>query len=158
MVRPNLEAALAKQSHKRWSASCERAVSAQSSANRRSRIVKSLSLVEALKWLGFALHRPISNLDFIPIPSVESLNAIFSMTEKNMEKSVGARTHPCLVPLVTPNGCDRSQPFLTVTFMPSWNDRIRPTKCLGHPTFSRIAQRPGLLTVSNALVKSMKSR
>ena len=82
-------------------------------------MVNSLTFEGALKWLLFKLQRLLSNLDFIPTPSVASLNATCNITEKKMEKSVGARTHPCLVPLVTLKGWDLSLPSLTVTCMPS---------------------------------------
>ena len=82
-------------------------------------MVNSLTLVGALKWVLLAPQRLLSNLDLIPTPSVAFLNATCNIREKNMEKSVGARTHPCFVPLVTPKGCALSLPSLTVTFMSS---------------------------------------
>ena len=49
IVKPNFRAAAAKLSLRRCRASSELATRVQSSANRRSRMVESLTLVEALK-------------------------------------------------------------------------------------------------------------
>lgn len=42
----------------------------------------------------------------IQTPSVGEPNSCDSAREKNMPKSVGARTHPCFIPLRISNGSD----------------------------------------------------
>ena len=81
--------------------------------------MSSSTLDAALKCVLFTSKSPLSNLDDMSTPSVASLKAMCSIREKNMENKVGARTHPCFVPLVTPKGVDFSLPSLTVTIMPS---------------------------------------
>ena len=147
IVRPNLRAAVEKQSHRRCSASGESATSAQSSANSNSQIFDIITFVSALKCPVLMLQSLSSGRDFTN-----------NIMEKKIENNVGAITQPCFVPLVTSNGGDFSLPSLTVTFMPSWNERIIPTKCLGQPAFNRISHNPSLCTVSKALVRSMNNR
>ena len=112
----------------------------------------------ASKCLDAMLVSLISNRDLISTPSAESLKATCSIIEKNIENSVGAIIQPCFVPLVTPKDGDISLPSLTVTFMLSWKDLMMPTKCLGHPAFSKMCHSPSLFTVSKALVRSMNKR
>ena len=83
-----------------------------------------------------------------------SLKASSSIADKNMEKSVGARTHPCLTPFVIENVSETSPPFLTFTIIPVCRLSIRVVNFSGHPYFLSSCNSPVLPTVSNAFVKS----
>ena len=73
-------------------------------------------------------------------------------------KRVGARTQPCFTPFVTGNGSDTSPFSTTLAIMPSCRDRTMLINLGGQPSFDRMDQRPGLLMVSKALVRSMNKR
>ena len=64
------------------------AARAQSSANKRSRMVESVTLVAALKCLVLVVQRPRSHLDLMLTPSVEVLKATCNIAEKNIENKV----------------------------------------------------------------------
>ena len=54
--------------------------------------------------------------------------------------------------------CDTSLFSMTLAIMPSCRDRTMLINLGGQPSFDRMDQRPGLLTVSKALVRSMNKR
>ena len=83
-----------------------------------------------------------------------SLEASSSIADRNIEKSVGASTHPCLTPFVIANVSETSPPFLTFTIIPVCRLSIMVVNFLGHPYFLSSCHSPVLPTVSNAFVKS----
>ena len=97
---------------------------------------------------------PIHDLDTW-IPGSESLKAERSIMLKRKLNSVGARTHPCLTPLVTGNSSS-SLPLTNLAFMPLWKHLIILTTLGGIPIGSMLHS-PGRDTVSNALVRSTKT-
>ena len=90
----------------------------------------------------------------MPMPTSVSLKASVSMAENIMLKRIGARTHPCFTPFETGNGWDISQLSWALASMPSWSCCTMATNFWGHLYFAMILQRPSLLTVSKALVRS----
>ena len=86
-----------------------------------------------------------------------SLKASSSIADINIEKSVGASTHPCLTPFVITNVSDISPPFLTFTIIPVCRLSIIVMNFSGHPYFLSSCHSPFLPTVSNAFVKSTKT-
>ena len=86
-----------------------------------------------------------------------SLKASSSIADRNIEKSVGASTHPCLTPFVIANVSETSPPFLTFTIILICRHSIMVVKFSGHPYFIRSCHSPVLPTVSNAFVKSTKT-
>src|SRR6266536_6429139 len=153
-VSPNLQAAQANRSKSCCAQSCECAIRAQSSAKSRSRTTDEKTLVRACSLRR--LKTLPSVLNWIGTPRLQSLNATSSIIEKKMEKSSGASTHPCLVPLVTLKGAEVSPLSRTQPCIPSWKDCIMLMNFGGHPLFFRIFESPSLLTESKALVGSMK--
>ena len=83
-----------------------------------------------------------------------SLKASSSIADRNIEKSVGASTHPCLTPFVIANISETSPPFLTFTIIPVCRLSIIVVNFSGHPYFLSSCHSPVLPTVSNAFVKS----
>ena len=86
-----------------------------------------------------------------------SLQASSSITDRNIEKSVEASTHPCLTPFVKANVSEPSPPFLTFTIIPICRLSIVVVNFSGHPYFLSSCHCPVLPTVSNAFVKSTKT-
>ena len=82
-----------------------------------------------------------------------TLKASSSIANKNIEKSVGASTHPCLTPFVIANVSETSPPFLTFTIIPVCRHPIMVVNFSGHPYFLSSCNSPVLPTVSNAFVK-----
>ena len=83
-----------------------------------------------------------------------SLKASSCIADRNIEKRVGARTHPCLTPFVIANVSETSPPFLTFTIIPVCRLSIMVVNFSWHPYFLSSCHSPVLLTVSNAFVKS----
>ena len=83
-----------------------------------------------------------------------SLKASSSIADRNIEKSVGASTHPCLTPFVIANVSETSPPFLTFTIIPVCRLSIMVVNFSGHPYFLSSCHSPVLPTVSNVFVKS----
>ena len=83
-----------------------------------------------------------------------SLKASSSIANSNIEKSVGASTHPCLTPLVIANVSETSPPFLTFTIIPVCRLSIMVVNISGHPYILSSCHSPVPPTVSNAFVKS----
>ena len=98
IVSPNNLHALEKLSMAVCNSFIEWATSAQSSANSRSQMVSSDSFVFAVKRL--MLNRPPVVRKVIGTPKLLPCRAFCSITAKYSAKSIGARTHPCLVGLV----------------------------------------------------------
>ena len=135
--------------------SAECAVTAASSAKRKSRRHRSWTLVlalslERLKSFPSVLVRR-------QIPSAAGPNACFSITAKKIPNKVGARTHPCFAPLRMLKAADVEPSKTTVPFMSSWKDLMMLRSLGGHPILGRILKRPSLLTRSKAIVRSMKA-
>ena len=86
-----------------------------------------------------------------------SLKASSSIADRNIEKSVGASTHPCLTPFVIANGSETSPPFLTFTIIPVCRLSVMVVNFSGHPCFLSSCHSPVLPTVSNAFVKSINT-
>ena len=83
-----------------------------------------------------------------------SLKASSSLADRNIEKIVGASTHPCLTPFVIANVSETSPPFLTFTIIPVCRLSIMFVNFSGHPYFLSSCHSPVPPTVSNAFVKS----
>ena len=83
-----------------------------------------------------------------------SLKASSSIADRNIEKSVGAGTHPCLTPFVIENVSETSPLFLTFTIIPVCRLYIMVVNFSGYLYFLSSCHRPVLPTVSNAFVKS----
>ena len=130
------------------------ALSAQSSANRKSRAMSSCTLVLAcslrrLKTLPSVRYRKQT-------PTSPSRKASVSMAENIMLKRVGAKTQPCFTPLVTGNASEYSPSSCTLAFMPSWNCWTIAMNFAGQPNLAMIFHSPSRQTVSNAFVRSTK--
>ena len=91
------------------------------------------------------------------IPSPMSLKVSSSMADRNIEKIMGASTHPCLTPFVIANVSETSPPFIPFTIIPVCRLCIMVVNFSGHPYFLRSCHSPVLPTVSNAFVKSTKT-
>ena len=74
----------------------EAALRVQSSANKKSLMVLTLTLVFALSLLR--LKSEPSERYLIPMPTTEFLKASDSIAENMTLKNLGARTHPCFIP------------------------------------------------------------
>ena len=83
-----------------------------------------------------------------------SLKASSSIADRNIEKSVGASTHPCLTPFVIANVSETYPPFLTFIIIPVCRLSIMVVNSSGHPYSLSSCHSPVLPTVSNAFVKS----
>ena len=129
---------------------------AASSAKSISRISTSVTLV--LAGRRAMLKSLPSALVWMYSPSLQSLKAYWRSMEKNMQKSVGARTEPCFTPLLTGKASEVAPLNHTVLCMLSWNDVTTANRCEGQPIFWRSLKSPLLLTKSKAFVKSMKAR
>ena len=80
-----------------------------------------------------------------------------SIMLKKMENSERASTQPCLTPLEIGKLSDREPLCFTWPLWPSWSWRMMVRNFGGQPSREGIFHRPSLLTVSNALVRSMKT-
>ena len=100
----------------------------------------------------------------VPISSVPNTNTLSIVVAEGIRQHgcehrvkqfyVGARTKPCLTPLVTGNASEESPLSSTWASMPSWNWRTIVIDLSGQPILLIIFHKPSRLTVSNALVKS----
>ena len=95
----------------------EAALRAQSSANKKSLMVLTFTLVFALSLLRLKSEQSVRYL--IPMPTTESLKASDSIAKNMSLKSIGARTHPCFTPFMTGNAADVSPLSWTRASMPS---------------------------------------
>jgi len=77
---------------------------------------------------------------------------------RNRLKMTRAKTQLCLTPAKTSNGSDSWPPTVTLADMPSWKACSIRRKCGGQPNLLRTFHKRSLLTVSKALVRSMKAR
>ena len=154
IVKPKLLQASEKMSTLRCISVSEVVLSPQSSANRRSFMESVETLVFA--WSLLRLKTDPSILYLIPIPTLASLKASVNIAENMRLNRVGAKTQPCFTPFVTAKGAEASPLSCTLAIIPSWNWRVMVMNFLGQPYFSMILQRPSLLTVSKALVRSTK--
>ena len=85
-----------------------------------------------------------------------SLKSPTSIADRNIEKCVGASTHPCLTPFVIANVSKTSPPFLTFTIIPECRLSIMLVNFSGHPYFLSSCHSPVLPTVPNSFVKATK--
>ena len=74
-----------------------------------------------------------------------------------MPKRFGARTHPCLTPLLMGKGSEEEPSCWTVSLISSWKEVIILRSLGRRPILCRSVNRPDLLTSSNALVRSIKA-
>jgi len=65
---------------------------------------------------------------------------------KKIQNRSGASPQPCFVPFDTSNSGECSPFSITDGLIPSWNDRVMPTRAAGQPILLRIAHRPGQCT------------
>ena len=83
-----------------------------------------------------------------------SRKASSSIADRNMEKSMGASTHPCLTPFVRLHDSETSPPTLIFAIIPVCRASIIVVNLSGQPYFLSSCHSPVLPTVSNALLKS----
>ena len=103
------------------------------------------------------LCRKRSESDILPLTPQPCPEAYVNMAENIMLNRVGARTHPCLTPLVTGNASEPEPSSRTLAIMPSWNCLTTEMKIFRHPNLTMIFHSPSLLTESKRLlVKSTK--
>ena len=91
------------------------------------------------------------------MPSSRSSFASRSMMLKKMENNVGARMHPCLTPLEMGKLCDRDPLCFTWPHWPSWSSWRMMRNFGVQPRRASIFHSLTRLTVSKALVRSMKT-
>ena len=130
------------------------ALRAQSSAKRKSVRTVSFTFIAASSLLGLNSFPPVLNV--MLMPGLLSLKASVIIAESIRLNSVGARTQPCLTPLVTGKASEGSPSSITQAIMPSQNWRTTTMNVLGQPNFPMIFQSLCGLTVSKALVRSTK--
>ena len=125
-------------------------------------IRNSKPLMRSLRTFVLALRR--ARLKILPsdrvrrlIPSVVVSKTCFSNWPKKVPKSIGARTQPCLTPLMISNFSEKLPLICTVHFVSVWKDSIMLCSLGGQQIFGRTLKRPSLLTRSNALVRSMEA-
>ena len=135
MVRPKLSQAVENPSISSCISCSLLTFSAQSSANRRSLITVSFTLVTACRRWG--LNRFSSHLHLMGMPGEVSLKASVSIAENIRLNSMGARTQPCFTPFVTGNGSEAFPSSSTRAIIPS-----------GQPNLDMTFHSPSLLTVS----------
>ena len=138
-----------------WISSAEWAISVLSSAKSSSLASIFVVFVFALKCA--TVKRSAFWRDWMYIPSPMYLKASSRIADKNIEKSVGASTHPCLTPFVIENVSETSPPFLTFTIIPVCRLSIMVVNFSGHPYFLSSCHSPVLPTVSNTIIKSTKT-
>ena len=83
-----------------------------------------------------------------------SRKASSGIANRNMEKSMGANTQPCLTPFVTQNYSETSPSTLTFAIIPVCRASIIVVNACVHPYCLSSCHSPVLPTVSNALPKS----
>ena len=130
-------------------------VTAASSAN-------SVSLMRASRTFVLTLRRPrlkslSSDLVRRQIISNAVPKACLKSKAKKIPKSVGAKTHPCLTPLLMSKGLEELPLNCTVPFMFVWKDSIMFCNFGGKPIIGRIWKRPSLPTRLKAFVRSLKA-
>ena len=108
--------------------------------------------LEAQVWAAFGSPSRCQQIPSNAVPKVCPKSRA-----KKIQKSVVARTHPCLKPLQMSKGLEELPLNCTVPFMFVWKDSIMLCNFGGQPIFGRIWKRPSLLTRSNAFVRSMKA-
>ena len=108
---------------------------------------KSKSLMRTSRTLVFALS--LARLNSLPSylvgsysPSVALPNACFKIREKKIPKRVGAKTQPCLTPLLMSKGSNMLPSYCDVAFMLSWKDRIKLCSLSGASTFHKDTEEP----------------
>ena len=77
---------------------------------------------------------------------------------KKILKTIGARTQPCFTPLLIAKASVTFPLERTCPVMSSWKSLIIDKNFGEHPMCSRTVHRASLLTVSKALVRSMKTK
>ena len=132
MVRPKLLQAAEKLSISTCISCSSLALRAQSSAKRKS-LRSLLHLRDGLQSPRVEQLEQVLNL--LLMPGSQSLKASVSIAENIMLNSVGARTQPCLTPLVTGKASEGSPSSRTRAIMPSWNWRTIAMNVLGQPNF-----------------------
>ena len=146
--------AVAKRSHRFCKCTSEWATRAASSAYSNSRISTRLVLV---------LARSRERLNNPPVLRVWSMipsscgKACARRAEKNMPNNVGARMQLCLTPLQIGKVLDMEPSNWTLAFVFSWNATGMESSISGQPSSLSMLYKPDLLTVSKALVRSMKT-
>ena len=155
MIGLNAAQALEKRSRRACSSFSLCATRAALSAKSRSRSIHLRTLV---------LARSLDGLDNFPservrsrTPSTAEPKACFRRMEKKILKSVGAKTQPCLTPMLMSNASDELPSNLTVPRDPSWKDLMKLRSFGGQPIRCKMSNRPSLLTMSKAFVRSIKA-
>ena len=135
MVSPKLLQAAEKLSISTCILCSSLALRAQSSAKRKSLRTVSFTFVTACSLLG--LNNFPSVLNLMLMPGLQPQKASVSIAENIMLNSIGARTQPCLTPLVTEKAMEGSPSSRTRAIIPSWNWRTISMNVLGQPNFFR---------------------
>ena len=92
------------------------------------------------------------------MPALVLAGAADSISANSRLKRLGARTQPCFTPFATGNGSDTSLFSMTLAIIPSYRDCTMLMNLGGQPSFDGMDQRPGLRTVSKALLRSTNKR
>jgi len=128
---------------------------AASSAYCRSKMVSFVTFVTACKRR--ILNKLPSSLYLMRTPSSAEMlwrKTRVTATRKRL-KITGARTQPCLTPVLTPKLFDNSPPCTTRALTSVWNSRKMLRKCGGHPNLPRTCHSRSRLTVSKAFVRTV---
>ena len=155
ILRPNFDDALANASTILWISSAEWAICVMSSAKSGSFTSIIVVFVFALKCE--TVKRSAFWRDWMLTPFPMSLKVSSSIDDIKIENIVGASRHPCLTPFVITNVYETCPPFLTLTIIPVCRIYIMVGNFSGHPYFLSSCHSPGLPTMSNAFVKSIKT-
>ena len=115
-------------------------------------MVSVLTLVFAFSLLRLKTEPSIRCL--MPMPMSVSAKASVNIAENIRLNSVGARTQPCFTQFDTRNGSDEFPSSSTLAIIPSCRRRTMVMNFGGQPYFAIILQRPSLLTLPKALVRS----
>ena len=81
--------------------------------------------------------------------------SLFEKQRKEIPKSVGASTQPCLTPLKILDGLNTFSSCCTVPHIFLQKNSMRPFNFGGHSILVRISNKPSLLNRSKAFVKSL---
>ena len=125
------------------------------STNKTSMISLSRALVIVFNHLR-SNNEP-SSLYFSYTLWKELCSVWFSMHVKNKLKRTGARTQPCFTQLVILKGVEVSPLERIIPIMTLQKSQMILMDIQGHQCFARMTHSASLLTVSKALVKSMKT-
>ena len=115
---------------------------------RNSLTISVFTLVFAWNLLRLKTEPLVRNR--MSIPFFEPLNTLNSIAENMIQKRVWTKTHLCLIPFVTGKATELSPLSCNPECMPSWNCQTMMMKF-----FAMILQKPSLMTMSNALVRSI---